>query len=94
MSASDAEKELYYNKMRKLDAELSKEREKIRKLESQLENQAETLKVQSEEIRELSNETKVFSKLNAALTEKLLNVSCNIAEPNEVIQKGLYQFVK
>lgn len=74
VSVSDAEKELYYNKMRRLETELKVERKKTRSLEVNLEVQAETIKTQEEKILELTVEMKRVSKVNTDLSEKILSL--------------------
>ncbi|KAK3908357.1 BEN domain-containing protein 5 [Frankliniella fusca] len=72
-SETDAEKELYYNKMRKLELELIQEKSKTRSLQNTLESLEETVKTQQRTINELKEDSQRYSKVNLRLTEKLVN---------------------
>ncbi len=70
---TDAEKELYYNKMRKLELELKREKSKTCSLQNTLESLEETIKTQQRTINELEKDSQRYSKVNLKLSERLLN---------------------
>ncbi|XP_052128441.1 uncharacterized protein LOC127750545 [Frankliniella occidentalis] len=89
-SETDAEKELYYNKMRKLESELKREKSKTRLLQNTLESLEETVKTQQRTINGLKEDSQRYSKVNLKLTERLVNaLSTNSATGKSKVKRSI-----